>query len=302
MSSPTQRTTDDSELAIRATDLTKQFGSTTVVDGLDLAVDSGAVYGFLGPNGAGKTTTMRMLTTLTEPTAGEAEILGTPVGDRDGVRSHLGYLPEEPPVFDELTGREQLQYTARLRDIPPAEADDRIDEWLDRFDLAADADRRIDDYSKGMRQKLGLIVAVLHEPAVVFLDEPTSGLDPRAARTVLNVIAELSAAGRTVFLSTHILSVVEELADTVGVLFDGELVAEGPPDELTAQVDAAGDATGDAGDAAGTLEDVFLAVTTDAPAAAASSGAVDDSVEPASGDRSTDDEGEQAADEPPAGR
>jgi len=145
-----------------------------------------------------------------------------------------------------------------------------------------------------MRQKLGLIVAVLHEPAVVFLDEPTSGLDPRAARTVLDVIAELSAAGRTVFLSTHILSVVEELADTVGVLFDGELVAEGPPDELTAQVDA--------GDAAGTLEDVFLAVTTETPAAGASSGAVDDSVEPAAADRSTDDEGEQAADEPPAGR
>ncbi|MFO7832850.1 MAG: ATP-binding cassette domain-containing protein, partial [Halohasta sp.] len=108
MSSSFQRTTDDSPPAIRATGLTKQFGSTTVVDGLDLAVDTGTVYGFLGPNGAGKTTTMRMLTTLTAPTAGEAEILGTPVSDRDGVRSQLGYLPEEPPVFDELTGREQL--------------------------------------------------------------------------------------------------------------------------------------------------------------------------------------------------
>ncbi|MFO7833028.1 MAG: ABC transporter ATP-binding protein [Halohasta sp.] len=229
------------------------------------------------------------------------EILGTPVSDRDGVRSQLGYLPEEPPVFDELTGREQLQYTARLRDIPPAEADQRIDEWLDRFDLAVDADRRIDDYSKGMRQKLGLIVAVLHEPAVVFLDEPTSGLDPRAARTVLDVIAELCDAGRTVFLSTHILSVVEELADTVGVLFEGELVAEGPPDELTAQVDAAGEAGADAAGADGTLEDVFLAVTTDAPAAGASGGAADRA---AHGERgsSTDDEGESAVDEQPAGR
>ena len=300
MSPSSQRTTDDSQAAIRATDLTKQFGSTTVVDGLDLAVDSGTVYGFLGPNGAGKTTTMRMLTTLTAPTGGEAAIMGTPVGDRDGVRSHLGYLPEEPPVFDELTGREQLQYTARLRDIPPAEADARIDEWLDRFDLAGDADRRIDDYSKGMRQKLGLITAVIHEPAVVFLDEPTSGLDPRAARTVLDVIDSLSDAGRTIFLSTHILSVVEELADTVGVLFEGELVAEGPPDELTAHVDAAGGAA--AGDSTGTLEDVFLAVTTETPAAAAAD-AGGSAADRAVDDGSTSDDGnEPAADEPPAGR
>jgi len=274
MSAPSQQTTDESPPAIDATGLTKQFGSTTVVDGIDLTVAPGTVYGFLGPNGAGKTTTMRMLTTLTAPTEGEAAIMGAPVSSRDSVRSHLGFLPEEPPVFDELTGREQLQYVARLRNVPSAEADDRIADWLDRFDLAADADRRIDDYSKGMRQKLGLIAALLHEPSVVFLDEPTSGLDPRAARTVLDVIAELSDAGQTVFLSTHILSVVEELADTVGVLFDGELVAEGPPDELTAQVDAASGT--DAGDdvdggTGSTLEDVFLAVTTDSPAAQAAS-------------------------------
>jgi len=271
MSSPSQRTANDSPPAIDATGLTKQFGSTTVVDGIDLMVEPGTVYGFLGPNGAGKTTTMRMLTTLTAPTEGQAAIMGAPVSDRDGVRSHLGYLPEEPPVFDELTGREQLQYVARLRDVPPAEADDRIPDWLDRFDLVADADRRIDDYSKGMRQKLGLIGALLHEPSVVFLDEPTSGLDPRAARTVLDVIAKLSDAGQTVFLSTHILSVVEELADTVGVLFDGELVAEGAPADLTAQVDAAGTDPGDDGDGGtgSTLEDVFLAVTTDSPAAEA---------------------------------
>jgi ABC-2 type transport system ATP-binding protein len=192
---------------------------------------------------------MRMLTTLTAPTDGEAEIMGASVTDRDGVRSHLGYLPEEPPVFDELTGHEQLQYVARLRDIPPAEADKRITDWLDRFDLTEDAGKRIDDYSKGMRQKIGLIG--------VLLDEPTSGLDPRAARTVLDVIGELTDNGQTVFLSTHILSVVEELADTVGVLFDGELVAEGPPAELVAQVDSSSeDGTGS------TLEDVFLAVTT----------------------------------------
>ena len=269
LSSSEQTDTDqpatDSPPAISAAGLTKQFDQTTVVDGLDLAVEPGTVYGFLGPNGAGKTTTMRMLTTLTAPTAGQAEIMGTPVTDRDGVRSHLGYLPEEPPVFDELTGREQLQYFARLRDLPPEVADERITDWLDRFDLTADAGKRIDDYSKGMRQKIGLIQALLHEPSVVFLDEPTSGLDPRAARTVLDVIAELTSNGQTVFLSTHILSVVEELADTVGVLFDGELVAEGPPDELAAQVESG--AGSQAAGSQSTLEDVFLAVTTDTSAA-----------------------------------
>lgn len=253
------RPTDDSSIpAIYAEGLTKQFDSTTVVDGVDLSVEPGTVYGFLGPNGAGKTTTMRMLSTLTAPTDGRAEIMGTPVTDREGVRAHLGYLPEEPPVFDELTGREQLQYVARLRDIPASTADERISAWFDRFGLADNAGKRLDDYSKGMRQKVGLIGALLHEPSVVFLDEPTSGLDPRAARTVLDVVAELSDNGQTVFLSTHILSVVEELADTVGVLYDGTLVAEGSPAELTAQVDAA-----DGDERRSTLEDVFIAVTTD---------------------------------------
>lgn len=245
--------TDDPP-AIRARELTKTFDTEPVVDGIDLTVDQGTVYGFLGPNGAGKTTTMRMLTTLTTPTSGDAAILGASVADRDGVRTHVGYLPEEPPVFDELTGREQLQYFARLRDLSPASITDRIEQWLDRFDLADDADRRLDDYSKGMRQKVGLIQALLHEPAVVFLDEPTSGLDPRAARTVIDAIDALTDNGQTVFLSTHILSVVAELADTVGVLYDGQIVAEGAPAELTAAAEAGDDST---------LEDVFLSVTTE---------------------------------------
>ncbi len=239
--------------AIEATDLTKRFGNETAVSGVSLQIPEGTIYGFLGPNGAGKTTTMRMLTTLTKPTSGSASIAGTPITDRDGVRRNIGYLPEEPPVFDELTGREQLEYNASLRDIPPAVAAEGIDGWLERFALTEDATKRIDSYSKGMRQKVGLIQAMIHEPSVIFLDEPTSGLDPRAARTVMDVIAERAGSGQTVFLSTHILPVVEELADIVGVLYEGKLVREGPPAELTAQLE----------DAAGTsLEDVFLAVTT----------------------------------------
>ncbi|MBZ6495698.1 ABC transporter ATP-binding protein [Natrinema longum] len=245
-------------IAIEATDLRKRFGDTLAVESVDLAVERGTVYGFLGPNGAGKTTTMRMLTTLTRPSAGDARIVGTPVSDRNGVRDAIGYLPEDPPVFDELTGYEQLEYFARLRDIPASAAEQRIDAWLERFDLAGDAGKRIEEYSKGMRQKVGLVQALLHEPDVLFLDEPTSGLDPRAARTVMDAIAEMAAEGHTVFLSTHILPVVEELADTVGVLSDGRIVAEGAPEALTRQVESESDST---------LEDVFLAVTTDHGAA-----------------------------------
>lgn len=239
--------------AIRAEGLSKRFGETVAVDNLDLWIPQGTVYGFLGPNGAGKTTTMRMLTTLTRPTSGSATVAGASIADRRSVVPHIGYLPEDPPLHDELTAREQLRYIAGLRDLPTAEAESRIDALLTRFDLDADADRRISEFSKGMKQKTGIIQAILHRPTVVFLDEPTSGLDPRAARTVRDTIASLAEdAEATVFLSTHILPVVDELADTVGVLADGRLVTEGAPEVLKRRAE-----TGEAG----TLEDVFLTVT-----------------------------------------
>ena len=240
--------------AIAAEGLTKRYGDVVAVEDLDLGIPRGVVYGFLGPNGSGKTTTMRMLTTLTKPSAGSASILGRPISDRPAVIDLIGYLPEEPPLFDELTGREQLEYVAALHDIPAPVAEERIADYLERFGLADAADRRLEGYSKGMRQKVGLVQAILHDPAVIFLDEPTSGLDPRAARNVRNLIAELAADETTVFLSTHILSVVEELADTVGVLHEGALVAEGAPEALTARVES---------ETGSTLEDVFLAVTAD---------------------------------------
>jgi ABC-2 type transport system ATP-binding protein len=238
--------------AIHADALSKRYGDTVALDGLDLSVPAGTVYGFLGPNGAGKTTTMQLLTTLSTPSSGSARVAGESVTDREAVVPHIGYLPEEPPLFDELTGREQLAYVAGLRDIPEAEADARIDDLLDTFDLRADADRRISAYSKGMKQKTGIVQAILHDPAVLFLDEPTSGLDPRAARTVRDTIAGLAAAETTVFLSTHILPVVDELADAVGVLSGGSLVAEGSPAELKRRAEAG---------EGGTLEDAFLEVT-----------------------------------------
>ncbi|MFC7139740.1 ABC transporter ATP-binding protein [Halosimplex aquaticum] len=240
--------------AIETTDLTKRFGDVLAVDGLDLSIPRGDVYGFLGPNGSGKTTTMRMLTTLTRPTSGSARVMGVDVTDRRELISVVGYLPEEPPLFDELTAREQLRHVAALHDLPRERARERIDRYLDRFSLAGEADRRLEGFSTGMRKKVGLIATVLHDPPVLFLDEPTSGLDPRAARTVKDLIAELSGGETTVFLSTHILPVVDELADTVGVLHRGDLVAEGPPDRLKQRAERG---------EAGSLEDVFLEVTTD---------------------------------------
>lgn len=237
--------------AIESAALTKRFGGDAAVSGLDLDVPQGTVYGFLGPNGAGKTTTIGMLTTLLRPTSGTARVAGYDVTDRDAVTPHVGYLPETPPVYDELTGREQLEYVAGLRDLPDRRATERIESLLDRFDLADDADDRIGGYSKGMKQKTALIQAVLHDPEVLFLDEPTSGLDPRAARTVRELVAELAEGETTVFLSTHILPVIDAVADVVGVMSEGTLVAEGTPDELKQRAEG-GERT---------LEDAFLEVT-----------------------------------------
>ncbi|MFB6146798.1 MAG: ABC transporter ATP-binding protein [Halobacteriaceae archaeon] len=257
--------------AIEATDLTKRYGDTVAVERLDLWIPQGTVYGFLGPNGAGKTTTMRMLATLTEATEGSATVAGHPITDREAVVEHIGYLPEEPPLFDELTGREQLEYAAGLRDMDQDRAAERIDALLSRLSLSGDADRRISAYSKGMKQKTGIVQAILHEPDVVFLDEPTSGLDPRAARTVRDTIAALAdESDTTVFLSTHILPVVDELADSVGVLYDGTLVTEGSPETLKERAASGGGTT---------LEDVFLEVT---------GGMGDDDPAAASGERPTD--------------
>jgi ABC-2 type transport system ATP-binding protein len=240
------------EVAIETDGLTKRYGEVVAVRGLDMSVERGAVYGFLGPNGAGKTTTMRMLTTLTVPTTGSARIAGYDIGNRGRVTEHIGYLPAEPPVFDELTGREYLRYIARLRELDSEAGDARIEELLSQFEMLADADRRIDSYSTGMKKKIGIIGATLHEPTVLFLDEPTSGLDPRAARTMRDTIADLSDRDMTVFLSTHLLSVADELADVVGVIHEGDLVAQGAPEELKDRMETT---------SAVDLETVFLELT-----------------------------------------
>lgn len=255
---PGEPATEDSggddvpERAIVADGLTKTYGDTAAVEDLDLEIEAGTVYGLLGPNGAGKTTTIQMLTGLVPPTNGSARVAGVLVSDREALVSHIGYLPESPPIHEQFTAREQLAYHGRLHGMDPGGIDDRMEELLERFDLARDAADRIVTYSKGMRRKTGLIQAITHEPSVVFLDEPTSGLDPRAARTVREVVAELAEEGTTILLSTHVLPVVEAVTDRIGVLQEGELVAEGTPEAL-----AEGSAKPDS-----TLEDAFFDVTT----------------------------------------
>ena len=244
----------NADAAVEAVDLRKTYGSEVALDGVSLSIPSGTVYGFLGPNGAGKTTTMRILTGLSQPTSGSVRICGLDVSDREKLAPHVGYLPETPPLYDEFSAREQLDYVGDLRDIPSETAEARIDDLLDAFGLVGDANKRIGTYSKGMKQKTAFIQSVLYEPDVLYLDEPTSGLDPRAARTIRESITAFADAGTTVFLSTHILPVVEAVADEVGVLFDGRLVTEGTPTEVQARAE-----TGEGG----SLEDAFLAVTSE---------------------------------------
>lgn len=245
---------DRDGVAIEASNLQKRYSSGTALSNISFSISRGVVYGFLGPNGAGKTTTMRLLTGLTQPTSGTVSVCGIPVDDRRRLASHVGYLPETPPLYETFSAREQLEYVAELRDIPSGVATERIEQYLDRFSLAEDADKRISTYSKGMQQKTAFIQSVLHDPEVLLLDEPTSGLDPRAARRIRESITEFADDGTTVFLSTHILPVVEAVADEIGVLFDGQLVTEGTPDGVTSLAETGED---------GTLEDAFLAVTSE---------------------------------------
>ena len=211
--------------ALEARALRKDFGSKVAVRELTLAVPEGEVFGFLGPNGAGKTTSMKMLLGLVRPTAGEGTVLGRPLGDPRG-RARVGYLPEHFAFHEWLEGRELLRHHARLLGLPSRGLDDLVEDRLRRVDLSGAASRRVREYSKGMKQRLGLAQALLGEPAVVFLDEPTSGLDPLGRRLVRDVIRQLREAGTAVFLNSHLLSEVEITCDRVAFVRDGRVVRE----------------------------------------------------------------------------
>jgi len=214
--------------------LSRHFGDTVAVDGLTLEVYAGEVFGFLGHNGAGKTTTVRLLNGVLAPSSGTACVLGLdPVRDGPVLRRRTGVLTETPSLDERLTGRENLAIYADLYGVPLAEVSRRVEMLLETFELADRADEPVGNYSRGMKQRLALARALLHEPEVLFLDEPTAGLDPVATRRVHQLIAHLShEGGRTVFLCTHNLAEAQRLCDRVAVLEHGRLVALGAPAEL----------------------------------------------------------------------
>lgn len=215
---------------IRTIGLTKQFGETTAVENLTLEVREGEVFGFLGPNGAGKTTTVRMLATLIAPTAGQAWVAGQQLGVNEEnntlIRRSVGLLTEVPGLYERLSAERNLHIFAQLYSIPDGKA--QVQRYLQLMDLWQYRAAPVSSFSKGMKQKLAIARALLHEPSVLFLDEPTSGLDPESARMVRNAIDELRTQGRTVFLCTHNLVEADELCDRVGIMRQHLLLVNTP--------------------------------------------------------------------------
>jgi len=239
-------------MSITLESVTKRFGRTIAVSDLTLAVCPGEVFAFLGPNGAGKTTTIKMICGLLKPDAGGIRVCDIPI-TTDGLaaRTQLAYVPDQPFLYDKLTGREFLNFVGEMYQVPHATTVERIEALARRLDINY-LDQLTEGYSHGMRQKVALIAALLHDPKVLVTDEPMVGLDPRTVRTVKDLFGELARAGTAVFVSTHTLAVAEAIADRIGIIHHGALVAIGTLAELRhlARTQSS-------------LEDVFLSLTGD---------------------------------------
>ena len=235
--------------------VTRRYGELTAVRRLSFEVRAGEILGFLGPNGAGKTTTLRVCAGLLRPDEGEIQVAGFSLArEPRKARASMGFVPDRPFLYERLTAREFLEFVAALYDVPTGTAQARADELLERLELASPADDLIETYSHGMRQKVSLAAALIHDPPLVMLDEPLIGLDPLGARTLKDLLHERSARGLGVLVSTHLLEVAERLCDRVVILSRGEKLAEGTLAELRG------------GRAQATLEDVFLERTRGAAA------------------------------------
>jgi ABC-2 type transport system ATP-binding protein len=221
------------QTAIQSRGLTKRYGNIRALTELDLEVRSGEVFGFLGPNGAGKSTTIRILLGFLHPTDGDARVLGLDVVDQSvEIRRRIGYLPGGIAIYDSLSGADALDYLSDLQGRPPV----RRDELCERLEMPASVlRRRVRDYSRGMRQKMGVIQALQHDPELAILDEPTEGLDPLMQQAFYGILADLRAAGRTIFMSSHILSEVERVCDRVAIIRHGRLMALHGVEELLAR-------------------------------------------------------------------
>ena len=243
--------------------LSKSYGSFAAVKKLSFSIDRGEVFGFLGPNGAGKTTTIRMLMGILVPTTGRVAVNGLDAqADRIAVKRHVGYLPDQPVFYDFLKGREVLEFVGEMHGLARPEANTRAERLLAQMGLADAAEEYAVNYSLGMKKKLGLACALIHDPQVLILDEPTNALDPRASREVQDRLRQCAREGKTIFLSTHLLDMAERICSRLGIIHEGELVALGPIGVLQQQVIPGG-----------SLEEVFLKLTQEEEEAARESAA-----------------------------
>jgi ABC-2 type transport system ATP-binding protein len=229
--------------------VTKTFGAKVAVDGLDLRVRAGELFAFLGPNGAGKTTTIKMVCGLLAPTSGVVRIGGHPATHQEA-RQLLAYVPDQPFLYEKLTGREFLRFVVEMYGIDRRLAERRIGEQIETFEMGDYVDDLCENYSQGMKQRLVFASALVHDPRVLIVDEPLVGLDPRSARIVKDLFVAQARAGVAVLMSTHLLSIAEELADTIGIIDHGRMLAQGTLAELRERVSSDGP-----------LEDLFLILT-----------------------------------------
>ncbi len=244
---------------IELVNVTKRYGPKVAVEGLNLTVPAGELFAFLGPNGAGKTTTIKLLCGLLFPTEGTVKVGGYDLRtDGDQARRLISYVPDQPFLYEKLTGREFLQFTCDLYGLDRASAADRIAQVIDLFHLDEFADDLTERYSHGMRQRTVFAAALVHEPRLLIADEPTVGLDPKSIRELKTLLRKQAEAGVTVFLSTHTLDIAQELADRIGIIDRGRMLACGTMADLRKQADRDG-----------TLEDLFLKITEEAAAEAA---------------------------------
>jgi len=237
---------------IELTSLTKRYGRFTAVDGINLTIPKGELYGFLGPNGAGKTTTMRMIAGILQPTSGTVKISGIDIQkDPLVAKSRLGFIPDRPFVYDKLTGVEFLRFVAGLYGMGGKEVEDQIDELLGLFELAPWKHELTESYSHGMRQKLIISSALVHRPEVIVVDEPMIGLDPKSARLLKDLLREFVTGGGTVLMSTHTLEIAEAMCDRIAIVQAGRIAAAGTMEDLRLQT-SSGDVS---------LEELFLKLT-----------------------------------------
>jgi len=254
---------------IKVSELTKKYGDFTAVDSISFEIKKGEIFGFLGPNGAGKTTTIKMLTGLLRPTSGNISINDINILESDRnfekVKSIMGYIPDTPNIYDKLTGMEFLKFVANIFKVDWKETEPIAINYLERFNILKSAENMIETYSHGMRQKLVFTSALIHNPAILIVDEPMIGLDPKNVRVVKDIFREISQKGGTIFLSTHTLSVAEELCSRVAIIFHGRIKALDTVENLMKSVIFDNESeTGDTNDvnfSGKTLEEIFLMLT-----------------------------------------